>query len=301
MAGWNDTTECSGPRVQTVSPWIEDSGWTLSWPTDSPRVRVCCYPPDPISDRPLVVMRTELKNRSLRAEPRCRPFCGRNSEERTLSAISQPTSSRQTPSGRRNRQNRRQPRRLRNGNPVGDPNNAPRCGARTRSGAHCRAAAMPNGRCRMHGGPSTGPRTTEGLANSRQARLRHGRYSAARRQLRRQLRWISHFAKVLDIFDEMYRLLFDLGIALESDQPPSVVAAKCVQALPLYERYLKTLDAGSEIGIETSKRRLQRREQRLLAVLWAGSRDALSEDLPQPLAGSSLGTSTSIFRLLDDS
>jgi hypothetical protein len=26
------------------------------------------------------------------------------------------------------------------------------------------APAMPNGRCRMHGGPSTGPRTPQGLA-----------------------------------------------------------------------------------------------------------------------------------------
>jgi ribosomal protein L32 len=32
----------------------------------------------------------------------------------------------------------------------------PRCGARTRSGAACKAPSMPNGRCRMHGGMSTG-------------------------------------------------------------------------------------------------------------------------------------------------
>ena len=29
-----------------------------------------------------------------------------------------------------------------------------RCGARTRSGSACRSPAMPNGRCRMHGGPA---------------------------------------------------------------------------------------------------------------------------------------------------
>ncbi|TGN50059.1 hypothetical protein E4L95_17810 [Paracoccus liaowanqingii] len=34
-----------------------------------------------------------------------------------------------------------------------------RCGARTRQGMACQAPAMPNGRCRMHGGTSTGPRT----------------------------------------------------------------------------------------------------------------------------------------------
>lgn len=32
-----------------------------------------------------------------------------------------------------------------------------RCGAKTRSGKPCKNWAMPNGRCRMHGGKSTGP------------------------------------------------------------------------------------------------------------------------------------------------
>ncbi len=58
----------------------------------------------------------------------------------------------------------------------------PRCGARCRDGHECRAPAVwdkkhdrpRNGRCRMHGGLSTGPRTLEGrrraLANLRQYR-----------------------------------------------------------------------------------------------------------------------------------
>ena len=55
----------------------------------------------------------------------------------------------------------------------------PRCGARSkRTGKPCNAPAMPNGRCRMHGGMSTGPRTPEGLARSRKANWKHGRYSA---------------------------------------------------------------------------------------------------------------------------
>ena len=33
---------------------------------------------------------------------------------------------------------------------------APRCGVRTRSRKPCQSPAMPNGRCRMHGGPSPG-------------------------------------------------------------------------------------------------------------------------------------------------
>src|SRR6185369_4651469 len=67
---------------------------------------------------------------------------------------------------------------LKNGNPVGDPNSAPRCGAKTRRGTACQSPAMANGRCRMHGGASTGPRTAEGLARSRRSRWKHGLYSA---------------------------------------------------------------------------------------------------------------------------
>jgi len=37
---------------------------------------------------------------------------------------------------------------------------------------------MRNGRCRMHGGLSTGPRTPEGLARSRRANWKYGYYSA---------------------------------------------------------------------------------------------------------------------------
>jgi len=42
----------------------------------------------------------------------------------------------------------------------------------------CRQPAMANGRCRLHGGTSTGPRTAAGLARSRAARLVHGHRSA---------------------------------------------------------------------------------------------------------------------------
>ncbi len=61
------------------------------------------------------------------------------------------------------------------------------CGARTRAGHPCKAAAMPNGRCRMHGGASTGPRTPEGLARLRAARTRTGLHTAEMVALRRAL------------------------------------------------------------------------------------------------------------------
>ena len=44
---------------------------------------------------------------------------------------------------------------------------------------------MPNGRCRMHGGKSTGPRTAEGRERIRSAHTLHGRYSAEAIELRR--------------------------------------------------------------------------------------------------------------------
>ena len=90
---------------------------------------------------------------------------------------------------------------LKNGNRPGDPNAAPRCGAKTREAASCQAPAMPNGRCRLHGGKSTGPRTADGLERCRTANWKHGRYSreacAERRGLREMLPECGKFLKRL--------------------------------------------------------------------------------------------------------
>lgn len=55
------------------------------------------------------------------------------------------------------------------------------CGARTRAGGTCTTPGMRNGRCRMHGGASTGPRTPDGLARCTDAATKHGRRNAAAR------------------------------------------------------------------------------------------------------------------------
>jgi len=52
-----------------------------------------------------------------------------------------------------------------------------KCGAKTRKGIPCKGLAMRNGRCRMHGGKSTGPRTEAGKAKIAAAQLKHGAYS----------------------------------------------------------------------------------------------------------------------------
>lgn len=65
------------------------------------------------------------------------------------------------------------------------------CGARTRQGGVCGNLPMANGRCRFHGGLSTGPRTAAGLQRSRTATVTHGNHTAegrAFRQLIRELR-----------------------------------------------------------------------------------------------------------------
>ena len=51
-----------------------------------------------------------------------------------------------------------------------------RCLAKTRRGTKCQSAAYKhNGRCRLHGGLSTGARTPEGLQRISEANIKHGR------------------------------------------------------------------------------------------------------------------------------
>jgi len=78
--------------------------------------------------------------------------------------------------------------RLNNGNPPGDYMKAPRCGAKTRTAGCCLQPAMANGRCRFHGGKSTGARTAAGRARCARARRTHGFYSAETVALRREAR-----------------------------------------------------------------------------------------------------------------
>jgi len=66
------------------------------------------------------------------------------------------------------------------GNPF---ENVPRCGAYSRrSGKPCRQPAMKNGRCRLHGGLSTG--APRGNSNA----FRHGHYTRAAIAQRKQIR-----------------------------------------------------------------------------------------------------------------
>lgn len=81
---------------------------------------------------------------------------------------------------------------LKNDNPPGDLSKARRCGAKTRRATRCQCPAMANGRCRLHGGLSTGPRTVAGIDAIRRGKTKHDFYSNAaiieRRRERKELR-----------------------------------------------------------------------------------------------------------------
>ncbi len=66
----------------------------------------------------------------------------------------------------------------------------PRCGAKLKSkaGKTCRQIAMANGRCYLHGGKSTGPKTKEGLQRMKQSKIKHGFYSKERISKRKNFR-----------------------------------------------------------------------------------------------------------------
>lgn len=74
---------------------------------------------------------------------------------------------------------------LKSGNPPGDFTKAARCGAKTRRRTPCQCPAMANGRCRLHGGLSTGPKTPAGIERIRRAVTKHGYYSKTATEERR--------------------------------------------------------------------------------------------------------------------
>ena len=82
-------------------------------------------------------------------------------------------------------------------NLYGNPNAAPRCGARCRRTLSCHQPAMPNGRCRLHGGKSTGPRTAAGLERLRAAHTTHGMRTAEAERMRKAVRVLMAEAKRL--------------------------------------------------------------------------------------------------------
>ena len=66
-----------------------------------------------------------------------------------------------------------------------------KCGAKSKTNHHlpCRLRALSNGRCRFHGGKSTGP-TEEGRKRLAEINTKHGYWSKERIAERRKLRML---------------------------------------------------------------------------------------------------------------
>jgi len=99
---------------------------------------------------------------------------------------------------------------LKNNNPPGDFMRAQRCGAKTRKGTQCQAPAMKNGRCRLHGGKSTGPKTLQGIEKIRQAHLKHGLSTknavAKRKEFKKLVRELEEALRDIDRSSEYVKL-----------------------------------------------------------------------------------------------
>ena len=81
-----------------------------------------------------------------------------------------------------------------------------RCGAKTRRGTEClRPASKKNGRCRLHGGASTGPRTVDGVARISAANLRHGKFTKDKLEKRK-----ANAAKGREILKELRQMESEL-------------------------------------------------------------------------------------------
>ena len=65
---------------------------------------------------------------------------------------------------------------------FGDQWEGVRCGAKTRSGSKCqRPGYKVNGKCHLHGGASTGPRTEAGQASLTESKTKHGKFTKEKR------------------------------------------------------------------------------------------------------------------------
>ncbi|MDD5276675.1 MAG: HGGxSTG domain-containing protein [Methylovulum sp.] len=86
---------------------------------------------------------------------------------------------------------------------------SPRCGAKARStGKGCLCPAMPNGRCRLHGGKSTGAPTGKANGNYKNGNYtkRHKQFVQATKAIKSAIRQNDH-AKIYGLIDGLETIL----------------------------------------------------------------------------------------------
>ena len=91
-----------------------------------------------------------------------------------------------------------------------------RCLAKTRRGTACqRAAYKHNGRCALHGGRSTGPKTQRGLQRISEANLKHGRQTKDKLAAQRHAAKVGR--RVMGKLKRLEQQIVDAGLMPEGD------------------------------------------------------------------------------------
>ena len=91
-----------------------------------------------------------------------------------------------------------------------------RCGAKTRRGTACqRAAYKHNGRCALHGGRSTGPKTQRGLQRISEANLKHGRQTKGKLAAQRHAAEVGR--RVMSELKRLEQQIVDAGLMPTDD------------------------------------------------------------------------------------
>jgi hypothetical protein len=83
---------------------------------------------------------------------------------------------------------------------------------------------MPNGRCRLHGGKSTGPRTPKGIACRAAAHTKHGRQSAPKREAQLYVRTLNQHTRLTAAARRLEAYLPKEMAARLADGPPELWA-----------------------------------------------------------------------------
>ncbi len=103
---------------------------------------------------------------------------------------------------------------LKNGNKPFDLTTCKLCGAKNRQGNSCKAKAMKNGRCRLHGGKSTGAKTKEGKQRRNRANYKHGLYASDMLYTRALMTQSRRIRKILcrEVKESDYRFTWGEGM-----------------------------------------------------------------------------------------
>lgn len=133
------------------------------------------------------------------------------------------------------------------------------CGAKTRSGTPCQTRPMPNGRCRMHGGTSTGP-SPESAAGNQNGR-KHGLFA---KSLSHRGLEVYEAAREMAPHDKASDLVnFTLGQIAQAFEETDRLA----EAKGLVGKYLQGLVASGQIGPDAANDLLRRLSVPTLDVL----------------------------------